>query len=136
MWAHDLAIYSYPQVSFNLVAFERQPHVPKLSGAYAINVSNYIQKLPNVNGNDFSKLDSHLALAPINLTAMGVDPETKQSSLIHVFSFTRKVGHWAQQNTGVLYNLNFVSQLLDFVRSSFVAKDYKTRHLQFLIKIE
>ena len=44
-----------------------------------LNVSTYIQKLPNVIGDDISKLDAHLAQAPIRLTAMGVDPETKQA---------------------------------------------------------
>jgi hypothetical protein len=51
-------------------------------------------------------------------------------------SFTGKLGHWAHQNTVVLYNLNSVSQLVDFLRSSFVAKDYQAEHLQLFIKVE
>ena len=77
-----------------------------------VSVSNYIQKLPNVNGDNFTELDSHLARAPIKLTTMGVDPNTRQASLILISSFTGKQGHWAQQNIEVLYNLNFVSQLV------------------------
>ncbi len=42
-----------------------------------MNVSAYIQKLPNVHGDDISALDAHLTQAPMRLTAMGVDPETK-----------------------------------------------------------
>ena len=67
---------------------------------------------------------------------MGVDPDTRQSNLILMPSFTGKLGHWAQQNIDVLYNFNFVSQLVDFVRSSFVVKDYQAEHLQLLIKVE
>jgi hypothetical protein len=53
-----------------------------------------------------------------------------------MFSFTGKLGHWAQQNTEVLYNLNSVSQLVEFVRSSFVVENYQAEHLQLLIKTE
>ena len=67
---------------------------------------------------------------------MGVDPDTRQASLILMSSFTGKMGHWAHQNTKVLYILNFVSQLVDLVRSSFVVKDCKVKHLQLLIKCE
>jgi hypothetical protein len=67
---------------------------------------------------------------------MGVDPDTRQASLILMSSFTGKLGHWAHQNAEVLYNLNSVSQLVDFVRSSFVVKDYQAEHLQLLIKCE
>ena len=47
-----------------------------------MHVSAYIQKLPNVTGDDILALDAHLAQAPMRLKAMGVDPETKQASLI------------------------------------------------------
>jgi hypothetical protein len=53
-----------------------------------------------------------------------------------MFSFTGRLGHWAQQNNEVLYNLKSVSELVDFVRSSFVVKDYQAEHLQLLIKVE
>jgi len=61
-----------------------------------LNVSAYIQKLSNVPGYDIPKLDGQLAQAPMRLTTMGVDPKTKQASLIHMSSFTGKLGHWAQ----------------------------------------
>jgi hypothetical protein len=67
---------------------------------------------------------------------MGVDPNTKQASLIVMASFSGKLGHWAQHHTEALYNLNSVSQLTDFVRSSFVIKDYQVEHLQHLVRIE
>ena len=59
----------------------------------------------------------------MRLTTMGVDPETKQASLILMASFIGKLGHWAQQNIEALYSLNSVTQLVDRVRSSFVIKD-------------
>jgi hypothetical protein len=75
-----------------------------------LNVSAYIEKLPYVIGDDIAALDAHLAQAPMRLTAMGVDPETKQaSSLILMSSFTGKLAHWAQHNTEALYSLTFVS---------------------------
>jgi hypothetical protein len=135
MWAHALAIYSSTQFSVLLAAFQRRPNVPKLTETPIVGISNYIQKLPNVNGDILNELESHLAQAPIKLTTMGVDPDTRQASLILMSSFTGKLGHWAQQNI-VLYNLNSVSQLVDFVRSSFVVKDYLAKHLQLLIKCE
>ncbi len=58
-----------------------------------MNVSAYIQKLPNVNGEDIAALDAHLAQAPMRLTTMGVDLETKQASLILMSSFTGKLRH-------------------------------------------
>ena len=68
---------------------------------------------------------------------MGADPDTRQATRIIIMSsFTGKLGHWAQQNTEALYNLNNVSQLVDFVRSIFVVKDYQAEHLQLLIKVE
>ena len=83
--------------------------------------------LPNVNGDNLTELDSHLAQAPIKLTTMGVDPDIRQASLILMPSFTGKLGHWSSQNTEALYNLNSVSELVDFVRISFVVKDYQVK---------
>jgi len=136
MWAHALAIYSSTQSSLMLAASQRRPNVPKMTGAPFVSISNYIQKLPNVNGDNLTELDSHLALSPIKLTTMDVDPYTRQANLILISSFTGKLGHWAHQNTEVLYNLNSVSQLVDFVRSNFVVKDYQAEHLQLLSKVE
>ena len=79
--------------------------IPKLCGTPVLNVFAYIQKLPNVIGDDISELDEHLAQAPMRLTTMGVDPESKQDSLILTSSFTGKLGHWAQQNTEALHSL-------------------------------
>jgi hypothetical protein len=93
MWAHALAIYSSTQFSMMLAASQRRPNVPKLTGAPVVNVSNYIQKLPNVYGDNLTELDSHLAQAPIKLTTMSVDPDTRQDSLILMSSFTRKLEH-------------------------------------------
>jgi hypothetical protein len=59
-----------------LAASQRRPNLPKLTGAPVVSVSNYIQKLPNVNGDNLTELDSHLAQTPIELTAMGVEPDT------------------------------------------------------------
>jgi hypothetical protein len=46
-----------------------------------------------VNGDNSTELDSHLAQAPIKLTTMGVDLDTRQASLIIMSSFTGKLGH-------------------------------------------
>jgi len=80
MGAHALAIYSSTQFSFSLVASQRRPNVPKLTRAPVVSVSNYIQKLPNVNGYNLTELSSHLAQAPIQLTVIGVDPHDSSSS--------------------------------------------------------
>ena len=88
-----------------------------------LNISAYIQKLPNVTGDDISKLDAFLAHAFMRLTSMGVESETKQAILILKSSFIRKLGHWAQHNNEVLYSLTSITQLVDLVRSSFVIKD-------------
>jgi len=92
-----------------------------------MNVSAYIQKLPNVTGDDIATLDAHLAQAPMRLTVMVVGHETEQASLIYMPSFTGKLGNWAQQNIEALYSLTSVTQLVDLVRSSFVIKDTKQR---------
>ena len=64
-----------------------------LFGALVINVSTCIQKLLTVIGDNITELDAHLAPAPMELTAMSVDPETIQASLILMSSFTRnKIG--------------------------------------------
>jgi hypothetical protein len=75
--------------------------VPKLTGAPVVGISNYIQKLPNVNGYNLTELDSHLAQAPIKLTTMGIDKDTRQANLILMLSFTENPGHWTQQNSEV-----------------------------------
>ena len=67
MWAHALAIYSSTQFSMMLAASQRRPNVPKITRAPVVSVSNYIQKLPNVNGDILTELDSHLAKVPIKL---------------------------------------------------------------------
>jgi hypothetical protein len=136
LWAHSLAIYGSDKVAFLLRASRFRPGVPTLSGTPVMNVFAYIQKLPNVNGEDIAALDAHLAQAPMRLTSMGVDPETKQASLILMSSFTGKLGHWAQQNTEALYSLTSVTQLVDLVRSSFVIKDYQAENLNLLVKLE
>ena len=59
MWAQASAIYSSTQFSISLAASQRRPHVPKLTGTSVVNVSNYIQKLSNVNGGNLTELDSH-----------------------------------------------------------------------------
>jgi hypothetical protein len=136
MWAHALAIYGSDKVGFSLRTSRFRPSVPTLSGALAMNVFAYIQKLPNVTGDDISALDARLAQTPMRLTTMGVDPETKQASLILMSSLTGKLGHWAQQNIEALYSLTFVTQLVDLVRSSFVIKDYQAESLNLLLKLE
>jgi hypothetical protein len=112
MWAHALDIYSSSQFSFSLAASLSRPHVPILTGASVVNVSNYVQKLPNVNGDNLTELDSHSAQAPIKLTTMGVDPETKQASLILMLSFTGKIGHWAHQLPRFCITLTLCPNLL------------------------
>jgi hypothetical protein len=124
-------------VAFNLRTLRLRPNIPKLYGTPVLHVSPYIQKLPNVTGNDISKLDAHLDHAPMRLTTMGVDLEAKQASLIFMSSFTRKLGHWAQQNTEALYSLiTYVTQLVDLIRSSFVIKDYQAKNLNLLVKLK
>jgi len=44
--------------------------VAKLHVAFVVNVSNYVQTLLNVNGDNLTELESHLAEAPIELIAM------------------------------------------------------------------
>jgi hypothetical protein len=80
-------------MAFNLKTSNSRLNVPKLIGTPVLNVLAYVQKSPNVTGDDISELDAHLARAPMQLTSMGVDPETKQASLIFMSSFTRKLGH-------------------------------------------
>jgi hypothetical protein len=107
-----------------------------LSWTPVLNVFAYIQKLPNVTCDDISELDAHLDHAPMRLTTMGVDPETKQASLILMSSFTGKLGHLAQHNIEALYSLTYVTQLVILVRSSFVIKDYQSKNLIVLSKLE
>ena len=56
LWANALAIYGLDKVAFNLKASRFRPCVPTLSGTPVMNVSVYIQKLPNVNGEDICKV--------------------------------------------------------------------------------
>ncbi len=67
--------------------------VPILPRTPVLTVSAYIQKLPNVTGEDMATLHAHLAQTPMRLATMGVDSETKQASLILMSSFTEKLGH-------------------------------------------
>jgi hypothetical protein len=136
MWAYALAIHRSTLLSISLDASPKRSNVPEHIGTPVVNVSNYTRKLPNVNGDNLTELDSHLAQAPIKLRGMGIDLDTRLAGLILMSSFTGKFGQWAQQNTEVLYNLNSVSQLVELLRSGFVVKDYQAEHLQLLTKIE
>ena len=135
-WVHALAIHDSSAFAINVRTSRSRPHVPMLSGTPVLNVSAYIQKLPNVTGDVISELDAHLAQAPMRLTAMGADPETNQANLILMSSFTGKLRHWAQQNTEALYSLTSVTQFVELVRYSFVIKDYQTENLILLVKLE
>jgi hypothetical protein len=104
--------------------------VPTLRAASVVNISNHVQKLPNINDDNLAEFNSHLAQAPIKLIATSVDPKTQQANLILMSSFMGKLGQWAQQNTDVSYNLNSLSQLVELVRSRFVVKHYQVEHLQ------
>ncbi len=42
-------------------------HVQTLSGTLVLNVYAYIQKLPNVTGDDIPELDAHLAQARMRM---------------------------------------------------------------------
>ncbi len=77
LWAHALAIYGSDKFAFSLRTSRFRPDVPILSRTPVMNVSAYIQKLPNVTGDDISTLDAHLAQTPMRVASMGVDPETK-----------------------------------------------------------
>jgi len=105
LWTHALAIYDSSRFAFNLRTSKSRPYVPTLSRTPVLNVFAYIQKLPNVTGDDIPALDAHLSQAPMRLKTMGVDLETKQASLILMSSFTWKLGDWVQQNTEALYSL-------------------------------
>jgi len=48
-----------------------------LDHAPVTNISAYIQKLPDVTGDDIPELDAHLAQSSMRLTPMGVVFETK-----------------------------------------------------------
>jgi len=100
-----------------------QPYIPQLIGANIVKASNCIKKLSNVNGDNVAELVSHLPWAAMKLMAMDLDPKAKQAILILMSSFSGKLGHWAEKNTKVLYNLKYVSRLVAFVRSKFVVKD-------------
>jgi len=53
-----------------------------------------------------------------------------------VFSFTGKLGPWAQQNTEALYSPTSVIQLVDLLRSSVVIKYYQVENLNLLVERE
>ena len=61
LWVHALAIYGSSAFAINLRASRSRPNVLMLSGTPVLNVFAYVQKLPNVNGDDISELDAHLA---------------------------------------------------------------------------
>jgi hypothetical protein len=136
LWAHALAIYFSSVYAINMRTFRSRFDVSKLSRTPVLNVSAYIQKLPNVTSDDISNRDAHLAQTLIRLTTMGVDPETKQASLTLMSSFTGKLGHWARHNTEALYNITFVTQRVELVRSIFVILDYQAKNLNLLVKLE
>ncbi len=119
-------------MAFYLKTSNVRADVPKLSGTTVLNVFACIQKLPNLTNEDISKHDAHLAPAPMRQTTMGVDPETKQASIIILSSFIVKLRHWAQHNTEALYGLTYVTHLVDLVRTSFVMKDYQAENLNLL----
>ena len=124
LWAHALAIWGSSAFAIHLRTSRSRPDAPKLYGTPGLNVSAYILKLPNVTDDDVSKFYAHLAHAHMQLPTKGVGHETKQASLILVSSFTRKLGHWAQQNSEALYSPTLLIQLVDFERSSYVIKYY------------
>jgi hypothetical protein len=72
--AHALAMYGSSAFVINLKTSRIRPDVPRLSRTPVLNVFAYVQKLPNVIGNDVSELDAHLTQAPMRLTSMGVHP--------------------------------------------------------------
>jgi hypothetical protein len=78
-------------LALSLKAYKRKLDRPMLSWAPVINVSTYILKLPYVIGDNICESDAHLAQAPMELTDMGVDPETKQASFMLMSFFYRKV---------------------------------------------
>ena len=68
---------------------------------------------------------------------MGVDPGTKQASLIFMSSFTWKLVHWTRHNIEALHSLSYVTQIVDLVRYSFVIKYYQAQYLNLLlVKLE
>ncbi len=80
LWAHALDICGSPRLAYNLRTSRSRPDVPMLSRTPVLNVSAYIQKLPNVTGDDIVELEAHLARAPMRRTIIGVDPNTKHAS--------------------------------------------------------
>jgi hypothetical protein len=92
LWSRALAIYGASNPILSLRVSNRIRDVSRLSLAPVTNnVSAYIQKLLNVTCDKLYELDAHLAQAPMKIMAMDVDPETKQASLILMFSFTLKL---------------------------------------------
>jgi len=60
LWAHALAIYGSSAFAFTLRTSRSRLVVPMLYGTPVLNVFAYIQKLPNVTGDDMLELDAHL----------------------------------------------------------------------------
>jgi hypothetical protein len=52
LWAHTLAIYGSCEMTFNLKTSNNRADDPKLYRTPVVNISAYIQKLPNVTGDD------------------------------------------------------------------------------------
>ncbi len=52
LWVHALAIYGSSKFAFALKTSRLRPDVPKIFEAPVLNVSAYIQKIPNVTGDD------------------------------------------------------------------------------------
>ena len=109
LWTRALAIYGSSKMAFNLKTSNNKPDVPKLSGTPVLNISAYIQKLPNVTGDDIPELDAHLAQAPMRLTTMGADLETKQASLILLSFFIGKLGSLVTTQYWGFVSSNFCS---------------------------
>jgi len=59
LWAHALAIYGSSAFAVNLKTSRSRPNVPWLFATPALTVSAYVQKLPNVTGDNISELDAH-----------------------------------------------------------------------------
>jgi hypothetical protein len=59
LWAHALPIYGSSAFVVNLRSSKSRSRVPMIFGTPVLNLSAYIQKLPNVTGDDILELDAH-----------------------------------------------------------------------------
>jgi hypothetical protein len=59
LWTHVISIYGLNKVAFNLKPSRLRLDVPTLSRTHVLNVSTYIQNLPNVTNDDITTLDAH-----------------------------------------------------------------------------